>query len=49
MRVWETGEREEVANEMVYFLPGKLSENNFYFFNSTKRKIYNLADIKTIN
>lgn len=38
MRSWEIGEREEVAKEMVSFLPEKLSENNFYFFNSTKRK-----------
>lgn len=41
MRSWETGEREEVAKEMVSFLSflsEKLSKNNFYFFSSTKRK-----------
>lgn len=37
MRSWETGERGEVAKEMVSFLSEKFSENNFYFFSSTKR------------
>lgn len=38
MRSWEIGEKEKVAKEMVSFLSEKLSENNFCFFNSTKRK-----------